>query len=70
MLRYILFIEPQVLRTDRHISLMNLFYFIFFRDVIIEQHCDAAAHFIKLVQLSKQFMCDILANTSNVMRIL
>jgi hypothetical protein len=30
MLRYILFIEPQVLRTDRRISLLNKFYFIYF----------------------------------------
>jgi hypothetical protein len=70
MLRNILFIEHQVLRTDRHISLLSKFCFIFFRNIILEQHCDAATHFLKLIQLSRHIMCHMSANTSNVLRIL
>jgi hypothetical protein len=68
MLHNILFIEPQVLRTDRRVSLLSKFYFIFLRNFIFQKHCAAAACFLKYMQLSKRFMCDILTTTSNEQR--
>ena len=44
MLRNILFIEPQVLRTDRHVALLNKFYFISFRNFIFEKQSVMLLH--------------------------